>query len=105
MINQSLGAQTRDITYGNPAKALIDEGIHDVATGDFEAYKDALRSGKTPAEASKAAGGRFASVNQPIEEYGPRLEKVLSPNKPSQLPTLSTPPCIKRPSISLIIPL
>jgi hypothetical protein len=78
MINQSLGAQTRDITYGNPAKALIDEGIHDVATGDFEAYKDALRSGKTPAEASKAAGGRFASVNQRIEEYGPRLEKVLS---------------------------
>jgi hypothetical protein len=73
MINQSLGAQTRDITYGNPAKALIDEGIHDVATGDFEAYKDALRSGKTPAEASKAAGGRFASVNQRIEEYGPRL--------------------------------
>jgi hypothetical protein len=78
MINQSLGAQTRDITYGNPAKALIDEGIHDVATGDFEAYKDALRSGKTPAEASKAAGGRFASVNQRIEEYGPRLEKALS---------------------------
>ena len=78
MINQSLGAQTRDITYGNPAKALIDEGIHDVATGDFEGYKDALRSGKTPAEASKAAGGRFASVNQRIEEYGPRLEKVLS---------------------------
>jgi hypothetical protein len=78
MINQSLGAQTRDITYGNPAKALIDEGINDVATGDFEAYKDALRSGKTPAEASKAAGGRFASVNQRIEEYGPRLEKTLS---------------------------
>jgi hypothetical protein len=78
MINQSLGAQARDITYGNPAKALIDEGIHDVATGDFEAYKDALRAGKTPAEASKAAGGRFASVNQRIEEYGPRLEKFLA---------------------------
>jgi len=104
MINQSLGAQTRDITYGNPAKALIDEGINDVATGDFEAYKDALRSGKTPAEASKAASGRFASVNQRIEEYGPRLEKVLSQSQQT-IPVADAidAPCIKRLSKSLVI--
>lgn len=77
-INQSVGAQTRDITYGNPAKALIDEDIAHVATGDFEAYKSALRAGKTPAEATQAAGGRFASVNQRINEYAPRLEQMLA---------------------------
>lgn len=77
-INQSVGAQTRDITYGSPAKALVDEDIAQVATGDFEAYKTALRAGKSPAEAAQAAGGRFAAVNQRISEYAPRLEKILS---------------------------
>src|SRR6266404_4349443 len=77
-INQSLGAQTRDITYGNPAKALVDEEIGNVATGDFEKYKAALRSGKPLNEAAHAAGGRFAAVNQRIAEYAPQLEKVLA---------------------------
>ncbi len=77
-INQSLGAQTRDVTYGNPAQALLKEGITDVPTGDYEAYKAALRAGKSPLEAAQAAGGRFASVNQRIAELAPQLDKVLS---------------------------
>ncbi len=77
-INQSLGAQTRDITYGNPAKALVDEGIGSVTSGDFEQYKAALKAGKTPADAAHAAGGRFAAVSQRINEYAPQLEKMLA---------------------------
>ena len=77
-INQSLGAQTRDVLYGNPAQAILREDIGDVATGDYEAYKDALRAGKTPAEASQAAGGRFAAVNQRISELAPRLDRALA---------------------------
>lgn len=84
-INQSLGAQTRDITYGNPAKGLVDEGISDISTGDYEAYKAALRSGKTPQEAALAAGGRFAAVSQRLSELGPKLENALQ-NSSAQIP-------------------
>jgi hypothetical protein len=77
-INQSLGAQTRDVTYGNPAVALTKEGITDVPTGDYEAYKAALRAGQSPTQASQAAGGRFAAVNQRINELTPRLNNLLS---------------------------
>jgi hypothetical protein len=77
-INQSLGAQTRDVTYGNPAVALTHEGITDVPTGDYEAYKAALRAGQSPMQASQAAGGRFAAVNQRINELSPRLNRLLS---------------------------
>src|SRR5262249_10086235 len=69
------------MTYGSPAKAIVDEGIGDVATGDFEAYKKALQSGKTPAEASQAAGARFAAVSQRVQEYAPRLEKASAASK------------------------
>jgi hypothetical protein len=92
-INQSLGTQTRDITYGSPAKAIVDEGIGDVVTGDFEAYKKALQAGKTPAEASQAAGGRFAAVSQRVQEYAPRLEKALAASKA----TISTADAIDAP--------
>ena len=85
MINQSLGAQTRDITYGNPAKALIDEGIHDVATGDFEADKGALRSGKTPAEASKQrAEDSLQSISGSRNTGRDWKRFCLSPNKLSR---------------------
>jgi hypothetical protein len=77
-INQSMGAQTRDVIFGNPAQALLKEGITDVPTGDYEAYKAAQRAGKSPLEAAQAAGGRFASVNQRIAELGPQLDKMLS---------------------------
>ena len=77
-INQSLGAQARDVTYGNPAVALTQEGISDVSTGDWQAYRQALLAGKSPLQASQAAGGRFAAVNQRIAELTPRLNNVLS---------------------------
>ncbi len=77
-INQSMGAQTRDVTYGNPAVALTKEGITDIPTGDYEAYKSALRAGQSPLQASQAAGGRFAAVNQRISELTPRLNNLLS---------------------------
>lgn len=77
-INQSVGAQTRDVAYGNPARAITDEGIGDITTGDLEQYKDAIRAGKSPADAANAAGGRFKAVQQRIEEYAPRLDKMLS---------------------------
>jgi len=77
-INQSMQAQTRDVTYGNPAVALTKKGITDVPTGDYESFKDALRAGQSPLQASQAAGGRFAAVNQRISELTPRLNNLLS---------------------------
>jgi hypothetical protein len=76
-INLSLGAGPRDVTYGNPAKGILNEGITNVATGDFEAYKDALRQGATQPEAAQAAGGRFAAVNQKINQVVPQLNQTL----------------------------
>lgn len=84
-INKSLGATARDVTYGNPAVAITKNEITDLGTGDFEAYKNALRQGKSEAEASAAAGGRFAAVSQRINELTPRLERVLS-NSPAKIP-------------------
>ena len=78
MINESVGANARDVTYGNPAKALLDEGIANVKTGDVEKVKDAFRSGATPAAASQAAGGRMAAVSGKINELSPQLDSVLS---------------------------
>src|SRR5271157_2096873 len=43
-INRSLGATARDVTYGNPAKAMLDENLKAATTGDIEAYKTALHS-------------------------------------------------------------
>lgn len=77
-INASMGAQSRDLTYANPAKALIREEIHDISTGDWGAYQEALRAGKTPSEAAQAAGGRFAAVSQRVNELTPRLGKLLN---------------------------
>ena len=84
-INLSLGAQARDVTYGNPAKGILNEGISNVATGDFEAYKDALRQGASQADASQAAGGRFAAVNQKINQIVPRLNNTLGKSN-AQIP-------------------
>lgn len=76
-INASLGASSRDLTYANPSRALLKEEIHDVATGSWNDYQEALRAGKTPTEAAQAAGGRFAAVSQRINELTPRLGKLL----------------------------
>jgi len=84
-INQSLSAQARDVTYGNPAVALTKEGIDSVSTGDWQMYRNALNAGKSPLEAAQAAGGRFAAVNQRIAEISPQLDRVLSASQ-AQIP-------------------
>jgi len=71
----------RDLTYGNYAKALVDEAIWNMATGDYEVYKTALRQGKPAAEAAQAAGGQLAIVHRKISEYTLKIEAVLSESK------------------------
>jgi hypothetical protein len=71
----------RDLTYGNAAKALVDETIWNMAAGDYEAYEAALRQGKTAAEAAQAAGGQLAIVHRKISEYTVKIEAVLSESK------------------------
>jgi hypothetical protein len=78
MINQSLGATARDVTYGNPAKAIVNEGINSVSTGDWEAYKDALRAGQTPDQAAQAAGGRFAAIFKKVSSLSETVNNNLA---------------------------
>jgi hypothetical protein len=81
LVNRSLGATARDTTYGNPAKALLDENIVTPVTGDAELYKASLRDGKPPSEAAQAAGGRIAAVSGRLNEYEPQLTAVLKASK------------------------
>jgi hypothetical protein len=71
----------RDLTYGDSAKALVDETIWNMPTGDYEAYRTALQQGKPLAEAAQCAGGQIAIVHRKISEYAPRLEALLSCSK------------------------
>ena len=69
----------RDLsTYGNSAKAMVDEAIWNLAKGDYQAYRAALKQGKTAKEAAQAAGGQLAVIHQKISEYTSRLEALLS---------------------------
>jgi hypothetical protein len=68
----------RDLAYGNSAKALVDEAIWNLATGDYELYKNALRLGKSNGEAAQAAGGQLAVVHRKICEYAVKIETVLA---------------------------
>lgn len=68
----------RDLAYGNSAKALVDEAIWNLATGDYELYKNALRLGKSSGEAAQAAGGQLAVVHRKICEYAVKIETVLA---------------------------
>ena len=78
MMNESMMATTRDVAYGNPAKALLDENIATPFTGDLEKFKDAIRSGATLQGAAEAAGGRISAVSQKINELAPQLNAALS---------------------------
>lgn len=71
-------AAARDLAYGNPAKALVDETIWNMAPGDLAAYRSALAQGKTPLEAAQAAGGQLAVVHRKIAEYTAKIEPILS---------------------------
>src|SRR5215470_15985120 len=68
----------RDLTYGNSAKAMVDEAIWNMATGDFQAYRTALRQGKSISEAAEVAGGQLAIIHRKINDYNLKLEAVLS---------------------------
>lgn len=78
MVNLSTGATARDVTYGNPAVAMLDNKITSPFTGDLEAYKTALRSGSTPDQALISAGGRIGQVTQKIQQIAPQVDQVLS---------------------------
>ena len=71
----------RDLTFGNAAKALVDEAIWNMATGDFELYKTALRQGRSTIEAALAAGGQLGVVHRKISEYTIKLEAILFESK------------------------
>lgn len=77
-LNSSPKGSARDLTYGNPAKALVDETIWNLEPGDYAAYKDALRQGKSAIEAAQAAGGQLAVVHRKIHEYKAKIEALLS---------------------------
>jgi hypothetical protein len=68
----------RDLTYGNAAKAMVDEAIWNMATGDYQVYRTALQQGKSPGEAAEAAGGQLAVIHRKINDYTLRLEAIFS---------------------------
>jgi len=70
-----------DLTYGNCAKALVDEAVWNLPTGDFDVYKAARQDGKSAAEAAQSAGGQLAIVHRKISEYMLKIEEVLSESK------------------------
>jgi hypothetical protein len=71
----------RDLTYGNSAKAMVDEAIWNMATGNYRDYKTALQQGKSATEAAQAAGGQLGVVHRKISDYTLKLEAVLSESK------------------------
>jgi hypothetical protein len=71
----------RDLSYGNPAKAMVDEAIWNLATGNYRVYKTALQQGSSAAAAAQAAGGQLAAVHRKISDYMSKLEAVLSESK------------------------
>jgi hypothetical protein len=77
----SVKSPARDLTYGNSAKAMVDEVIWNMATGDYQAYKTALQGGKSAKEAAQAAGGQLAVIHQKISDYTLKLEAVFSESK------------------------
>jgi hypothetical protein len=77
----SARARTRDLTFGNPAKAMVDEAIWNLAAGDYEVYRAALQEGKSAKEAAQAAGGQLAVMHQKISDYTLKLEVLLSEAK------------------------
>jgi hypothetical protein len=71
----------RDLIFGNSAKAMVDEAIWNLASGDCEAYRTAIRQGKSAGEAAQAAGGQLAVIHQKIGEYTVKLKAALSESK------------------------
>ncbi|MGC2418545.1 MAG: hypothetical protein WA434_12410, partial [Candidatus Acidiferrales bacterium] len=83
----------RDLTYGNPAKAMVDEAIWNMATGNYQAYNAALERGKSVAEAAEAAGGQLAMVHRKIGDYTLKMGNLLAESKA----TIGVGECIDKP--------
>jgi hypothetical protein len=81
MIDPSVRSAVRDLTFGNSAKAMVDEVIWNMATGDRHVYRTALQQGKSAREAAQAAGGQLAIIHRKIGDYTLKLEAVLSESK------------------------
>ena len=77
----SARSRVRDLTFGDSAKAMVDEAIWNLAAGDFEVYRTALQQGKSAREAAQAAGGQLAVIHQKIDDYALNLDAVLSESK------------------------
>lgn len=77
-IARAAKALVRDLTFGDSAKALVDEAIWNLEPGDFAAYQAALQKGKSSAEAAQAAGGQLAIVQRRIRECVVKIEALLS---------------------------
>lgn len=77
----SVRPPARDLAYGNPSKAMVDEAIWNLATGNYQAYKAALQQGKSAAEAAETAGGQLAMVHRKIADYAAKLENLLAESK------------------------
>ena len=71
----------RDLIFGNPAKAIVDEAIWNMPAGNHQAYKAALQQGKSAGEAAEAAGGQMAMIHRKIGDYSLRLENFLSASR------------------------
>jgi hypothetical protein len=74
-------APLRDLTYGNAAKAMVDEVIWNLAAGNPQVYRTALQQGMSAADAAQAAGGQVAVVHRKISDYTLKLEAVLAESK------------------------
>jgi hypothetical protein len=81
MTDLSVRSPLRDVTYGNSAKAMVDEALWNMATGDYQVYRTALQQGKSAREAAQAAGGQLAVIHRKISDYTLKLEAVLSESK------------------------
>ena len=77
----SARSRLRDLTFGNSAKAMVDEAIWNLAAGDSEVYRMALQQGKPAREAAQAAGGQLAVIHQKIDDFALKLDAILSGSK------------------------
>jgi hypothetical protein len=76
--DRSVRSPVRDLTYGNSARAMVDEAIWNLAAGNHQVYRAALQQGRSATEAAQAAGGQLAVVHRKISDYTLKLEAVLS---------------------------
>jgi len=73
--------RARNLTYGDSAKALVDEAIWNLEPGDYDVYSRGLQSGKSAMEAAQSAGGQLAIMHRKVGEYTRALEALLAESK------------------------